>query len=180
MIFNQKRDVIGVYSSGDNAAIAFDHLILAGFSLNKVILVGQDSTQRPHSHIGEITGIQRPQPHIGEITGTATGLKKGLFFGNILGGTTGLLLGLGILALPGVGQIALMNAIAFTLLSGGVCTAAGGIIGVLIGLGLTSTQVTMYAQRVSLGQFLLILEGTKEEIFRAQQLLNHQKISKLN
>ncbi len=56
----------------------------------------------------------------------------------------------------------------------------GGIIGVLIGLGLTSTQVTMYAQRVSLGQFLLILEGTKEEIFRAQQLLNHQKISKLN
>jgi len=167
MILNQKRDVIGVYPSSDTAAIAFDHLILAGFSLNKVFLVGQD-------------GTQRPQPHIGEITGTATGFKKGLFLGNVLGGTTGLLLGLGILALPGVGQIALMNAIAFTLLSGGVCTAAGGIIGVLIGLGLTSTQATEYAQRVSLGQFLLIMEGTQEEIFRAQQLLRHQKIPKIN
>ncbi len=166
MILNQKRDLIGVYASGDTAAIAFDHLILSGFALNKVFLVGQD-------------GIQ-PQAQRGEITGTATGLKKGLFLGNVLGGTTGLLLGLGILALPGVGQIALMNAIAFTLLSGGVCTAAGGIIGVLIGLGLTSTQATQYAQRVSLGQFLLILEGTKEEIFRAQQLLDSQKISQIN
>ncbi len=167
MILNQKRDVIGIYPSGDTAAKAFDHLILSGFSLNKVFLVGQNGTQRLQSQRGEITG-------------TATGLKKGLFLGNILGGTTGLLLGLGILALPGVGQVALVNAIAFTLLSGGVCTAAGGIIGVLIGLGLTSTQATQYAQRVSLGQFLLILEGTKEEIFRAQQLLQYQKISKIN
>lgn len=52
--------------------------------------------------------------NFGAITGTVTGLKKGLVLGNLIGGSSGLLLGLGLLALPGVGQVVLSSAIAFT------------------------------------------------------------------
>ena len=52
--------------------------------------------------------------NFGAITGTVTGLKKGLVLGNLIGGSSGLLLGLGLLALPGVGQVILFSAIAFT------------------------------------------------------------------
>lgn len=88
-----------------------------------------------------------------------------------MGGATGLLLGTGLIALPGVGQLMLSSAIAFVLISGGVCTVAGGLTGALIGLGLTSEQAKQYSQEVKNGNFLVVIEGTAPEIDRAQSLL---------
>jgi ribose/xylose/arabinose/galactoside ABC-type transport system permease subunit len=65
----------------------------------------------------------------------------------------------------------LSSAIAFTLLSGGVYTAAGGLIGAFIGLGLTEEQAKAYSQQVARGSILLIVEGTPQEIVRARHLL---------
>jgi len=96
-----------------------------------------------------------------------------MILGNLLGGTTGLLLGVGLLALPGVGQLMLSSAIAFVFLSGGICTAAGGLTGALIGLGLTSEQAKKYSQQVSQGSFLLVVEGTEQNIDRARNLLRN-------
>lgn len=99
------------------------------------------------------------------------GLKKGLVLGNLIGGASGLLLGAGLLALPGVGQVMLSTAIVFTLLSGGICTATGGLIGGLIGLGLTAEQAKKHSRLVANGNILLLIEGTMQEIDRSQQLL---------
>lgn len=104
-----------------------------------------------------------PTSDLGAITGTATGLKKGLVLGNLIGGTSGLLLGIGLLALPGVGQVVLSSVIVFTLLSGRIGTAAGGLMGALIGLGLTSEQAKKYSQLVANGNILLLVEGTVQE-----------------
>jgi hypothetical protein len=162
-ILNQHRQVIGIFSSREEAGVALDRLVFSGFAIAKLFLLGQDwgeSTQKPSAN------------SFGTITGTATGLKKGMAIGNLVGGTTGLLLGAGLIALPGVGQLMLSSAIAFVLLSGGVCTAAGGLAGALIGLGLTSEQAKAYSQQVSQGSFLLIVEGTAREIDRARHLLD--------
>ena len=70
----------------------------------------------------------------------------------------------------------LSSAIAFTLLSGGVGTVAGGLMGALIGLGLTSEQAKKYGQQVANGNSLLLVEGTTEEIDRAQALLKKSAI----
>jgi hypothetical protein len=94
-----------------------------------------------------------------------------MIIGNFVGGATGLLLGAGLIALPGVGQLMLSYAIAFMLLSGGICTAAGGLTGALIGLGVTSEQAKVYSQQVLEGSFLLIVEGTTAEIDLARHLL---------
>jgi len=78
---------------------------------------------------------------------------------------------MGLLALPGVGQVLVSGAIGFTLLSGGICTAAGGLMGALIGLGLTSEQAKAYQQQISQGSVLLIVEGRVQEVDRAKYLL---------
>lgn len=70
-----------------------------------------------------------------------------------------MLLGAGLIALPGVGQLMLSYAIAFILISGGICTAAGGLTGALIGLGVTSEQAKTYSQQILEGSFLLILRS---------------------
>lgn len=166
-LLTQRRQVIKTFSSRTSAGQAFDHLILSGLPIAQIFLLGDGSTQ----------GFPPPKLRAndyGTVTGTATGLKKGLLIGNFAGGATGLLLGAGLIALPGVGALALSSVIAFVLLSGGICTAAGGLTGALIGLGLTSEQAKAYRQQISSGSVLLIVEGLPQEIDRAKSLLNAQ------
>lgn len=175
MILNQHRSAIALFPTLQEAGQAFDQLVLSGFSIAQVFLVGKELNDRPAPTTAHpIVDLAKANA----ITGTPLGLKKGLLLGNVLGSAGGCLLGLGILSLPGIGQIALGSAIVFTLLSGGICTAAGGMIGALIGLGLTSEQAKNYSHQVAEGHFLLVVEGTQQEILRAKQLLNTQGIQR--
>ncbi len=171
-ILNRHRQVVGIFSSREEAGIALDRIVLSGFPIAQVFLLGKDGQESLQHTISS----KLPPNNFGKITGTATGLKKGMVIGNLVGGTTGLLLGAGLIALPGVGQLMLSSAIAFTLLSGGICTAAGGLTGALIGLGLTSEQAKTYSHKVAEGSFLLIVEGTTAEIDRARNLLKKSTV----
>ncbi|GAP97571.1 hypothetical protein [Leptolyngbya sp. NIES-2104] len=163
-VLTQRRQVIGMFLTREEAGQSLDRLVLAGFPIAQTFLIGRDSNQS--TVLTEFSASD-----FGAITGTATGLKKGFVLGNLIGGTSGLLLGASLLALPGVGAVLMSSAIAFTLLSGGIGTAAGGIIGAMIGLGLTTEQAKQYSQYVAKGYILLMIEGTTHEIDRAQQLL---------
>ena len=162
-ILTQRRTVIATFSNRAAAGLALDQLLLSGFPVAQVFLLGP-GLQHPDAS-------DLPSHSFGTVTGTATGLKKGMLLGNLFGGTTGMLLGAGLLALPGVGQLVLSSTIAFVLLSGGICTAVGGLAGALIGLGFTSKQAEEYSQQVSKGSFLLVIEGTEQHIARARYLL---------
>ncbi len=163
-ILTQQREVLGTFPNREAAGEALDYLVFSGFPLAQVFLLGQSCDK-------EQNYLNLPSESFGAIAGTVTGLKKGMFLGNLLGGTTGLMLGMGLLALPGVGQLMLSGAIGFTLLSGCICTAAGGLAGALIGLGLTSEQVKTYQRQISQGSILLIVEGSGHEVDRAKYLL---------
>lgn len=171
-MLNQNSRLVGTYPNIKSAGEGLDQLVLAGFPLAKVFLVGKNLTNCVDN--GTVKGVQLVEP--GAITGTALGLTKGLLVGNILGGATGVLLGLGILALPGIGQIALTSAAVFTLISGGICTAAGGVIGALVGLGLTETSVKNYSKQLAKGNYLLIVSGTEREIQAADRILSARTI----
>ncbi len=166
----QHRQVVKTFSSRDAAGQAMDRLVLSGFPIAQVFLFGDGIEAQ-----GE-TASTLQADFYGAITGTATGLKKGMMLGNLAGGTTGLLLGAGLIALPGVGQLVLSSAIAFVLLSGGVGTAAGGLVGAMIGLGLTSEQAKAYSQRIANGNVLLMVEGSTEDLDRARYLLQESTV----
>jgi hypothetical protein len=159
-ILTHHRAVVGTFPNRNAAGQALDQIIYSGFPIAQIFLIGHDinnNSSTPNS--------------FGTVTGTATGLKKGMFLGNFIGGTTGLALGIGLIALPGVGQLVWSSAIAFVFISSAICTVAGGFGGALIGLGLTSDQAKEYSRQVSEGSFLLIVEGTGQEIDLARQLV---------
>jgi hypothetical protein len=162
-ILTHHRAAIATFSDRESAGQALDRLVLSGFPIAQVFLLDR-GLECPNS-------LEFPSTPFSSITGTATGLKKGMILGNLVGGTSGLLLGAGLLALPGVGQLMLSSAIAFMLLSSGIGTAAGGLTGALIGLGLTAEQAKAHSQQVAAGNLLLIVEGTSHEIERARYLL---------
>ena len=80
-------------------------------------------------------------------------------------------LGLGVIALPGVGPVMLAGAAATaiaTAISGGVIgAAAGSLVGGLIGLEIPADRAKAYSDRVSQGEYLVVVEGLEADIARA-------------
>jgi len=77
-ILTQQRQVLGTFSSREEAGEALDCLVFSGFPLAQVFLLGQGSQKWQNS-------LNLPSDSFGAIAGTATGLKKGMFLGNLVG-----------------------------------------------------------------------------------------------
>jgi len=108
------------------------------------------------------------------------GAAAGAITGGAIGGITGLLVGLGAVAIPGIGPVMLAGATATALattLSGGVIgAAAGGLVGALIGLGIPEERARVYNDRVAAGGYLVMVEGSVDEIRRAETVLSRRGI----
>lgn len=171
MIGHNKR-AIGVFSNYQEAETALNELKNSGFPMDKVSAIARDADKHD-----DIAGADVTTP---EGNKADLGATKGALTGGTLGGLTGLLIGLGALAIPGIGPVMLAGATATTLattLSGAAIGAAsGGLIGALIGMGIPEDRARVYNDRVSRGQYLVMVDGTDEEVRRAETILHDRGI----
>lgn len=163
------RRAIGVFPHRRDAEAALTELRDAGFSMNQVSLIAKDSS-----------GGTGAGANIGHGNKADEGAKAGAATGGALGGLGGLLVGLGALAIPGVGPViaggAAATAIATTLAGGAIGAAAGGIAGGLVGLGIPEDRAKVYSDRFQRGEYLVIVDGTESEIQRAEAILKRRGI----
>jgi hypothetical protein len=102
--------------------------------------------------------------------GAATGAGSGA----VLGGTLGLLAGIGALAIPGLGPFIAAGPIMAALAGIGVGGAVGGFTGALIGLGIPEYEAKRYEGRLQKGAVLLSVHcDTSDEIKRAKKILKN-------
>jgi hypothetical protein len=73
----------------------------------------------------------------------------------VIGGTLGVLAGVGALAIPGVGPLIAAGPIMAGLASLGVGGAVGGLVGALVGMGIPEYEAKRYEGRVKSGGTLL-------------------------
>jgi uncharacterized protein (TIGR02271 family) len=78
--------------------------------------------------------------------------------GAVVGGLGGLLLGLGALAIPGIGPIIAAGPIMSALVGAGVGAAVGGLVGALTEAGVPEEQAGYYAEGVRRGSTLVTVE----------------------
>jgi tetrahydromethanopterin S-methyltransferase subunit C len=151
--------VFGIYPSEAAAESAVDRIVEAGFSNSDVsVLMADASSTKDFAHD---KATKAPE-------GTATGVTAG----GLLGGTLGLLAGIGALAIPGVGPLIAAGPIMGALAGLGVGGAVGGIVGALVGLGIPEYEAKRYEGRVKDGGVLLSVHcDTSDEISQAKSLL---------
>src|SRR6202044_3483950 len=100
--------------------------------------------------------------------GTATGVTAG----GVVGGTLGLLAGIGALAIPGVGPLIAAGPIMATLAGVGVGGAVGGLVGALVGMGIPEYEAKRYEGAVKGGGTLLSVHcDTSDQIDVAKAAL---------
>lgn len=175
MVLGQHKRAVGVFPNRHDAEYALNELRDSGFPMHKVSVIVRDADQ--HDDIAGADVRERVSNKADE------GAVTGAVAGGALGGLTGLLVGLGLLAIPGIGPVMLAGATATTIattLSGGALGAiSGGIIGALIGLGIPEERARVYNERVAQGEYLVIVDGTDDEIARAEAILRSRGIQEL-
>jgi hypothetical protein len=151
--------VFGIVATVNEAERAVDHLLAAGFSSSDIsVLLPDDEETRSFSH----------EKHTKAPEGAATGVTAG----GVVGGTLGLLAGIGLLAIPGVGPFIAAGPIMAALAGLGVGGAVGGIVGALVGMGIPEYEAKRYEGRVREGGILLSVHcDTDSEIEAAKDSL---------
>jgi hypothetical protein len=151
--------VFGLFPTVAQAERAVDILKSAGYSNNDISVLLTDA-ETSHDFAHE-KGTKAPE---GTTAGVATG--------GVIGGTLGLLAGIGTLAIPGIGPLIAAGPIIATLAGLGAGGATGGIIGALIGMGIPEYEAKRYEGHVKNGGILMSIHcETSNAISRAKDLL---------
>jgi hypothetical protein len=154
------KAVFGIAKDELQAVTIADDLKTAGFSIDDVSVLFPDS-----SGARDLPDEQRTQAPEGASTGAGTGV--------IIGGALGWLVGIGALAIPGVGPFMAAGPIMAALAGAAVGGAAGGIAGGLIGMGIPEYEAKRYEGKIKSGNILISVhteDGTRrtraKEIFQ--------------
>jgi hypothetical protein len=136
------KAVFCIANSEAQAASIVDQLKAAGFSNNDIsVLFPDKSGTKDFAH----------EQHTKAPEGAATGAGTG----GVLGGALGWLVGIGALAIPGLGPFVAAGPIMAALSGAAAGAALGGLSGALIGMGIPEYEAKRYEGKVKEGNILI-------------------------
>jgi hypothetical protein len=133
----------GIYPDRAAFESALEALRAAGFRNSDIsaILPERDRTSKDLAH--EIN------------TKTPEGIATGAGAGAAVGGVLGWLVGIGAIAIPGIGPLVAAGPVVAALAGAGAAGATGGLVGGLIGAGIPEIEAKRYAGRIREGGYLI-------------------------
>jgi Heat induced stress protein YflT len=143
-----EKNVVGVYDTEQEAIIAIEDLVKQGYDKQDICVIGKDL--KNVNYIADETG-----------TVAEESAATGALAGGTLGGLTGLLVGVGALAIPGVGPIIAAGPIASSLIGAVAGAGLGGLTGALIGIGIPDDQAELYGNSVKEGKILVLTKNRR-------------------
>jgi uncharacterized membrane protein len=150
---------IALYNSHEEALQAIQKLKDEGFSVDKVSLVGKAEIIDDHMHVYSLENVKNAPVTVGAIAGPVIGLLSGI----------------GIFAIPGFGFIYGAGAILGAIAGLNLGVVGGGIITLLLTLGIEKENLITYEQHVMNGKFLVVVNGSMEEIHKAEKIIDADK-----
>ncbi|NJN04630.1 MAG: hypothetical protein HC816_20315 [Leptolyngbyaceae cyanobacterium RM1_1_2] len=170
MYTGETQRAIGLFSDRTTAEAALTKLRDAGFNMDKISVV--TDTDRANS-AGSMAGTEVKSKD----EQAAGGAKAGAIAGSATGGVMGLVGSLGVLAIPGVGPVLEVGVLlANGLLGAGLGAAGGSLIGALVGWGVPEEKANYYNSRVDAGEYLVLAEGTTQELQMAETILSENRV----
>ncbi len=162
------KAVFGIATTYAQAETIVDSLKIAGFSNNDIsVLLPDKEGTRDFAHEKN--------------TKAPEGAAAGAGTGGVVGGVLGWLVGIGSLAIPGVGPFVAAGPIMAALSGAAVGSAVGGLTGALVGLGIPEFEAKRYEGKLKEGNILISVHSEdSKETDRAEQILknaNAQDIS---
>lgn len=163
------RRAVGTFKNRRDVEDALQALKHANIDMDQVSLIAR--------HVEDVEGSENVGKRGNE---SKEGAAAGATTGTVLGGIGGFLVGVGVLAVPGVGPILAAGvgipALASTLAGAGIGAAAGGIVGALVGAGIPEERAKQYSDRVKAGEYLLMVNGTERDMQQIDSLMHKHHV----
>lgn len=156
-----KKTIVGLFDDRSEAHRVVRELLDDGFSREDISILAKDMK----GHYADEASSAR--------TGEAT---KGAGRGAAIGGLAGVLIGLGTVAVPGIGTAIAAGPLAKALAGAGVGAAAGGVIGALTNVGLPQEQAGNYAEGVRRGGTLVLVDAPQDKADRAASIMDRHGV----
>jgi len=147
------RTVSRLYDTYGDAQRAVSALEAAGFTSSEVGLV---SRYRDDETLAE----------------TSSGAASGAAAGAVVGGGTGLLAALGVIAIPGIGPLVAAGVLATTLVGAAGGGAVGGLLGSLTDYGVSEEDAHLYSEAVRRGSSLVTVRADDARVAKAEAILD--------
>ncbi|AGC69346.1 hypothetical protein Cst_c23860 [Thermoclostridium stercorarium subsp. stercorarium DSM 8532] len=142
--------IVGIFDRVENAERAAREIKERGYSTDEISIMVKNQDEGNGQRVEGVTNDN---------------ISNGAVTGGIIGGLAGLLLGAGMVAIPGLGIIAAAGPI--TGLIGGA--AAGGIIGGLIDLGIPEQESRKYENDIRQGKVVFTMRTDDDKV---EEILN--------
>lgn len=150
---------VAIFSSHDEAQEGLEALKAAGINMRNISLIGKAEIIDDKVHVKSNKSL----------------IAAPTIAGTVIGTTVGLLTGVGLFAIPGLGVLFGAGAVigAFAGFDAGMI--AGGLSSILIELGIKDEKIK-YEEHIKEGSFVMFIDGTKEEIDRAEEIIEGKHI----
>ncbi|EFO80886.1 hypothetical protein OSCT_1255 [Oscillochloris trichoides DG-6] len=172
------RTVTGLFDTLGDAQSAASELIDRGISREDISMVVRDASD---------TNIQQHE------VGAENPMTSGAVSGSVVGGAVGLLVGAGLLAIPGIGPVLAFGPLAAaigtigatagsTALGAGIGAGVGGLAGALMGNGVPEDSAHIYAEGVRRGGVLLTVsvDSAMDERVNVDAVLHRYGVVDIN
>ncbi len=164
------KTVVGLYDSFDDAQSTVRDLRDSGFRSEDVSMIARDTTGEYTRYFeNQNKGIANDAAADQNV---ADGTAAGAGIGAVVGGLGGLLVGLGALAIPGIGPVLAAGPLVAALAGAGIGAVTGGIIGALVDLGITEEHAHYYAEGVRRGGTLVVVRTDDMLADQAMTIMN--------
>jgi len=150
------RSAVGIYDTHEKAVAAIKQLQAAGYPVNQLTIMGQGQIVEGEARIKSVSTIA----------------VKEISIGATIGSILGVLVGVGVIAIPGLGFIVGAGALfgGFAGFEAGML--GGGIAAILTSIGIDLSGAARYQQHLKEGKFMVIIQGSQPEIDFAKQILH--------
>ena len=156
---NKNKSVVGIVEDEARAESLVAALQTAGFTRNDISVLLPD--KRGTKDFAHEHNTKAPE---GAVVGVAGG--------GLLGGTLGLLAGIGALAIPGLGPFIAAGPLMAALSGAAAGAAVGGITGALVGMGIPELEAKKYEGKLRGGNVLLAVHvDDRDQQKRAEQVM---------
>lgn len=172
MITKDTTHALGVFANSQEMEQAINELKAANFPMEQVSIIAKDVEQG--QHIGEAQMSDRIGNQDVNTTGPVADTLTATTWGSVL-------VGLSSLALPGLGAVLAAGSVGVALVSSVAGVAVGAaanqnLLKALGDLGIPEERARVYSDRLQQSYYLLIVDGTEEEIHRAEPILRNRGI----
>jgi hypothetical protein len=159
----KNKTVIGIVDTETQADRAVLGLQSSGFPSNDIsVLLPDRRGTRDFAHEHK--------------TKAPEGAVAGAAGGGILGGTVGLLAGIGALAIPGLGPFIAAGPLMAALSGAAVGAGVGGVAGALVGMGIPELEAKKYEGKLQSGNILIAVHiDDSNEQKRAEEIFKREK-----